>query len=255
MQYPRYQIKFPREDLTKATQDESHFTISINGKEDSIGFHEYSKIYSYRGLYEQLYYERLQCNSPETVTRLLHHAATKAGEASSRFRVLDFGAGNGMVGELLVQQGSARVVGIDILEEAAAATQRDRPGFYDAYYVGDITQFSEDQIEELRQWNFNALTTVAALGFGDIPVHAFSEAYNLLTDNGWVAFNIKEQFLDSSDNSGFSQLIRKMMYKDFLKIHHIERYCHRLSIEGRKLYYYAIVARKHRDIDSVILNN
>ena len=37
--------------------------------------------------------------------------------------------------------------------------------------------------------------TVAALGYGDIPPQAFAEAFNLISDHGWVAFNIKDRFL------------------------------------------------------------
>lgn len=249
MQAKRYQIRFPSENLTQAGQNESRFSIVENGKERTIGFHDYDAIYSHPGLYEQLFYERLQCNSPQTVAGLLHKVSREAGEDPSQFRVLDFGAGNGMVGELLVKRGSARVVGIDIIKEAAEAAERDRPGSYDDYYVADVTRLTDEQHASLRRWRFNALTTVAALGFGDIPVPAFRVAYNLIADDGWIAFNIKESFLDTSDQSGFSRLIKRMMYQDYLKMYHLERYRHRLSVEGRMLHYYAIVGRKRRDID------
>lgn len=49
---------------------------------------------------------------------------------------------------------------------------------------------------DLRDWNFNCLTSVAALGFGDIPPRAFFEALRLVATNGWVALNLKETFLD-----------------------------------------------------------
>ena len=255
MQTPRYQIRFPSENLTRVGQNEGRFTIVDQGAERAIGFHDYATIYSYPGLYEQLFYERLQCTSPEAVAGLLHKVAREVGDDPSQFRVLDFGAGNGMVGELLVKRGSARVVGIDIIEEAAQAAERDRPGAYDNYYVADVTQLSPEQHEALRGWRFNALTTVAALGFGDIPVPAFRVAYNLIADDGWVAFNIKESFLDTADQSGFSRLIKRMMYQDYLKLYHLERYRHRLSIEGRMLHYYAIVGRKRRDIDDACVED
>ena len=40
---------------------------------------------------------------------------------------------------------------------------------------------------------------------------------------------------------------------DKLKLHRLERYRHRLSIEGHMLYYYAVVGRKRRDIDDACL--
>jgi SAM-dependent methyltransferase len=253
MRPQRYHIRFPADNLTRASQAEAYFTIMEDGKERRIAFHDYADIYDHPGLYEQLFYQRLKCTSPAKLTELLRDAATKAGDDPSQMRVLDVGAGNGMVGELLVQHGAARVVGIDNIHEAERAADRDRPGAYDAYYVTDLTKLSPDLLAELKGWNFDAMTTVAALGFGDIPVAAFAAAYNLVRDDGWVAFNIKETFLDTADTSGFSRLVKHMVHDDYLKLHRLERYRHRLSIEGNMLYYYAVVGRKRRDIDDACL--
>ncbi|MGH8215452.1 MAG: class I SAM-dependent DNA methyltransferase, partial [Rhodanobacteraceae bacterium] len=246
-------IRFPSANLTSASQSEAYFLITEDGRERRIDFHDYAEIYNHPGLYEQLFYQRLKCTSPAKLTELLRAAANKAGVDPTQLRVLDVGAGNGMVGELLVAHGSARVVGIDNIEEAERAADRDRPGAYDAYYVADLTSLSSELLAELNDWNFDAMTTVAALGFGDIPVAAFAAAYNLVKTDGWIAFNIKETFLDTSDGSGFSRLVKRMIHDDYLKLHHLERYRHRLSIEGNMLYYYAIVGQKRRDIDDACL--
>ncbi len=253
MRVPRYQIRFPPDNLTKVSQSDAFFTITEGGKERRILFHDYADIYNHPGLYEQLFYQRLKCTSPAKLTELLRDAATKAGDDPTQMRVLDVGAGNGMVGELLVKHGAARVVGVDNIEEAERAAERDRPGAYDAYYVVDLTKLDPELHAELESWNFDAMTTVAALGFGDIPVQAFAAAYNLVKTHGWIAFNIKETFLDTDDASGFSRLVKRMVHDDYLKLHRLERYRHRLSIEGRMLYYYAVIGRKRRDIDDACL--
>jgi hypothetical protein len=36
------------------------------------------------------------------------------------------------------------------------------------------------------------MTSVAALGFGDIPPEVFESAFELVEDGGWAAFTIKE---------------------------------------------------------------
>jgi len=102
--------------------------------------------------------------------------------------------------------------------------------------------------EEIGSWSLDCLTTVAALGFGDIPPKAFVEAFNLIQKEGWVAFNIKETFLDKSDTSGFSRMIRELIFSEYLNLYHLERYRHRLSVDGEPLYYFALTGRKTADI-------
>jgi predicted TPR repeat methyltransferase len=170
-------------------------------------------------------------------------------------RVLDFGAGNGVMGEELKKIGVARLVGVDILEEAKSATERDRPGVYDEYFIKDFTNLSNKDIEEVKSWNLNALISVAALGFGDIPPLAFVQALNLIDKEGWVAFNIKETFFYNTDKTGFSRLIRELIFSEFLKINHLERYRHRLSIEGNPLHYFTVICWKNADVPVNILHD
>jgi len=99
------------------------------------------------------------------------------------------------------------------------------------------------------------MVTVAALGFGDISTMAFIEAFNIIKAQGWVAFNIKESFLDNSDVTGFSKMVRELIFSEFLDVYYIERYRHRLSIEGEPLYYYAVVGRKNSDVPVELLES
>ena len=48
-------------------------------------------------------------------------------------------------------------------------------------------------------------------------------------------------------------MIRELIFSEYLKIYHIERYRHRLSIEGEPLYYFAIAGRKNADVLSEFL--
>jgi predicted TPR repeat methyltransferase len=179
------------------------------------------------------------------VSDILAKVLTANRVEMSELRVLDLGAGNGMVGELLPV---ARVIGIDISPEAREACERDRPGDYDAYYVADLCNMDEAALQDLRDWRLDCLTCVAALGFGDIPTKAFATAFNLVKPGGWVAFNIKDTFLQESDVSGFSRLTKHLLTTDVLEVHHLERYRHRISIEGYPLFYYALIGKKESDI-------
>ena len=144
---------------------------------------------------------------------------------------------------------------MDVIPEAGVAAERDRPGIYDAYYIADFCNLSKDQQEELSSWSFDCMTTVAALGFGDIPIEAFIEAFNITQSKGWVAFNVKETFLDKSDNTGFSMAIRELILSEYLDLYHLDRYRHRFSIEGEPLYYFAIAGRKNADIPPEFLES
>ncbi|MFU8856054.1 MAG: class I SAM-dependent DNA methyltransferase [Deferrisomatales bacterium] len=245
----RHRIQFPKEEGRHLGQDEAFFYLIRGDTKERIRFHDYDKLYSIPGLYEQLFYDRLKCQSPKKVTQILKAALAQCQESISELRVLDLGAGNGMMGEALVQEhGVSRLVGADIIPEAYEATERDRPGLYDEYYVADFCNLDEGLREEIASWQFNCLTTVAALGFGDIPTKAFIEAFNIIRSQGWVAFNIKETFLDASDQTGFSRTIRELIWSDYLDLYYLERYRHRLSMEGEPLSYFAIAARKNADI-------
>ena len=249
----RHRIQFPKNDMTGQGQDETYFYLQGSGQPRKIRFHDYDAIYQVPGLYEQVFYDRLKCTSPVKVTSILEAAIKQRSENFSELRVLDLGAGNGMMGEELKKQGVSRLVGVDIIPEAYDATIRDRPGLYDAYHIEDFTALGQDAKEEIMSWGCNCMVTVAALGFGDIPVKAFIQAFNIINTQGWVAFNIKETFFDKSDESGFSRMMRNLIFSKYLDIYHIERYRHRLSIDGEPLYYFAIAGRKNADVTNEFL--
>ncbi|MGB5406996.1 MAG: methyltransferase domain-containing protein [Thiogranum sp.] len=251
----RHRIQFPKAELTSANQDEVYFYLQGSGGDRKILFHDYDEIYQIEGLYEQIFYDRLKCVSPSKVASLLGSAVKQYQNNFSELRILDLGAGNGMMGEELKKQGVSRLVGVDIIPEAYDATIRDRPGIYDAYYVEDFTKLDDEKREEISSWQCDCMVTVAALGFGDIPAKAFLAAFNIVKSEAWVAFNIKDTFFDVSDESGFSKMIRELIFSKYLEIYCIERYRHRLSIEGEPLYYFGITGWKTSDVPDEFLES
>jgi len=132
-----FEITFPRGREEDRDQDEEFCEVALHGETRRIRFHDYHELYAIPGLYEQLFYEKLKCDSPHTIATLLDEQLDD--DAAADLRVLDVGAGNGMVGEELDRMGAEHIVGVDIIEEAAEAAQRDRPGVYDDYFVVDLT--------------------------------------------------------------------------------------------------------------------
>lgn len=240
----RHRIQFPPHDAHSLEQDEVYFYLREGDRRLKLRFHDYAQIYLRPGLYEQIFYERLKCTSPKRVGEILKWTLDSREVNFSELRVLDLGAGNGMMGEIMKQYGVSRLVGVDLIPEARDACYRDRPGLYDEYFVEDFTNLSQESIDEIDDWSIDCLTSVAALGFGDIPPKAFFRALQFVQAGGWVAFNIKETFLDRSDTSGFSRFIRELIFSEYLDLHHLQKYRHRFSMEGTPLFYFALVARK-----------
>ena len=244
----RYQIQFPPQDAHDLEQDEVTFFLIEGDRKLRLRFHDYDQIYLRPGLYEQVFYDRLKCTSPKKVGEILKRTLDASEQNFTELRVLDLGAGNGIMGEVMKGYGVARLIGVDIIPEAKDACYRDRPSIYDQYYVADFTHLKPELIDEISDWSIDCLTSVAALGFGDIPPSAFFQALCFVNTGGWVAFNIKETFLDKSDMSGFSRFIRELIFSEYLDIYHMERYRHRLSMEGTPLFYFALVAQKMAEI-------
>jgi SAM-dependent methyltransferase len=242
----RYEIRFPQG--CDHEQDQEWCEVRIDGDTRPIRFHDYAEIYALPGLYEQIFYEELECNSPHTVANLLCEHLDAIGSDCSELDVFDVGAGNGMVGEQLQSRGVRSIVGVDIIEAAAEAAERDRPGAYDDYFVVDLTDIPAPVSAELEARRFNCLITVAALGFGDIPPDAFAAAYNLIEPGGTIAFTIKEDFISDGDESGFARLVQQALEDGTMTPYARQRYRHRLSMSGEPLHYAAMIVEKHGDI-------
>lgn len=225
-------------------QDEEWILVEVDDEWKKMRLHDYADFYSIPGLYERVVYDTLQCKSPSVVAQLLESELGRENEAAEDLRVLDLGAGNGCVAEALSEIGVNEFVGIDICREAAVAAERDRPGLYRDYVIGDMTDLPDHDAEMLQTSEFNCMVCVAALGFSDIPPAVFLEAYNLVQDDGWAAFTIKADFLMEGEGTGFSRLVRNMIDTGALELKMEEEFTHRIAIDRSPLPYVALVGKK-----------
>ena len=248
MEKPQFTIDIP-DNTCEIVQGEEQFLISCSdGTEVQIRAHDYDEIYKIPGLYEHLFYKNYKCTSPTVVCSELAEAVEKTNQKMEDLKVFDVGAGNGMVGEELVSAGVDTVIGIDIIEEAAMATERDRPGVYEEYFVEDLTRLPSAVESRINKEQLNCMTLVAALGFEDIPPEAFAKAYNFIDDSGWIAFNIKDEFCSEKDQTGFARLIQSITENNMFDMMSKKHYTHRFCQDGTPLNYFAIVGKKQEDI-------
>ena len=241
-------VKFPDEQ-TAPDQDQEWFEVEYGGERKRLRIHDYDKVYQYPGLYEAVVADHLKCDSPKVVCNMLVDELDGWLDNRDQVHALDMGAGNGMVGEQLKKHLDCEtLVGVDIFPEAKRAAYRDRPGVYDHYCVTDLT--TEEGVRQLESLDadFNLLITVAALGYGDIPVEAFINAFNLLENGSLVAINIKDRFITDADETGYKDVIQDMC-EGSLNVLQSRKYRHRVSMSGDPLYYVAIVAQKLKDAD------
>lgn len=248
----QHEIKLP-DRSEQFDQDSEYCEVRLGGEWQRIRFHDYDRIFSVPGLYEQLFHDILDCHSPDVIAKLLKEQVQRDNVAASDLRVLDLGAGNGLVAEQLRAVGAGRITGVDILPEAREAALRDRPEVYDAYHVMDLTDLGDADRRRLSEGRFNTLTCVAALGYADIPPAAFRSAFNYVSDGGWIAFTIKDRFLSTEDTSGFAELINRCRDAGILEVRASERYRHRLNVLGEPLHYVALVGAKRADIPAELV--
>jgi len=245
----RFELHLPSQQAVGGLdQDEEWCEIELDGLRRRIRLHDYAAIYDVPGLYEHLFSEMLECSSPAVVGDLLGCELRATDIDPGSLTALDFGAGNGLVGEQLSNLGIDSIVGIDLLPEARDAALRDRPDTYEDYVALDLSDMSPANRARLEDHGFNAMTCVAALGFGDIPPVAFAEAFNLVSSPGWIAFNLRERFLQDEDPAGFGRFIGRMFEEGVIEERARVSYTHRISVAGEDLTYLAIVATKRRDV-------
>lgn len=245
------EVEFP--DDSGLSQDQEYCIVTMDGITKEVRFHDYHEIYAIPGLYERIFYHELKCCSPKVVCNLLKDELEKEGILPSELKVFEIGAGNGMVGEELRKNGVQQIVGSDIIMEAKIAAMRDRPDVYTEYFTIDLTNIPNEVKNHILEFHYNAMVSVAALGFDDIPPQAYSAGYNFVMNGGWIAFNIKNDFVNGKDSTGFQRLLQRMQKEGIFELCTKKEYQHRLSIAHDPLPYFAYVGRKRADIPAEMI--
>ena len=231
------------ESVPGRNQAEEVLTVTYaDGGTDSMRLHEYDRVYAIPGLYEEVVQRRLECASPQRISEGVVARATEAGEDPSTLRVFDLGAGNGIVAEELHDRGVQTIVGLDNAEEARTAAERDRPGLYAEYLVGDLADHPRVPAV-VDDHDLNCLVAVGALGMGHITAASFDAAWRRFPTGAWLGVTVPEQLVDPGA-SDFGDYLEAETTAGRLEVLERERYRHRLLMDGSEVVYVAIVGRK-----------
>ena len=144
-------VRFPEVDGAAPDQDREWCEVVVDGEPQRIRFHDYDEIFDdpwpVRGDLPRSPEVHLAGRRRGPAGR----AAAAAGVEPASLRGLDVGAGNGLVGEELQRLGVDSLVGVDLLQEAADAAERDRPGLYADYVACDLTDLDPDRAAAHRR--------------------------------------------------------------------------------------------------------
>lgn len=240
-----YEIRFPDGDIDLYSET---FILTRDGQEQVFRIHDYSAVYQVPGLYEQVVSDMLKCVSYEVIPKLLAEAVTEAGEQMADLRVLDFGAGIGLVAAELAKQGAQTIVGLDIIPEAKDAAERDHPSIYHAYLVEDVCNLSEDAQATLAEVRLNCLACVSAMLGTHVSVDIFKHAFNLVPVGSWVAYNVNAAFWEASSTEGYKELVAHMIDQGLIDVKLQRTYKHRILTDGSSMNNVAIIGKKQGDL-------
>ena len=118
-------------------------------------------------------------------------AAILAAHVPRDARILDAGAGTGLVGEILASMGYQRMVAMDLsqgmLEEAR------KKGVYE-----DFHQMVMGETLDYETGSFDAVITVGVLTVGHAPASSLDELVRVTRPNGHIVFSLRPDVYESS---------------------------------------------------------
>lgn len=239
-------IRLPDNVQYKAAAEE-YFFLTKDGTEKKVMLQDYETLYSMPYFYENLAYNYLNYQSPGVLFSMLKAYLQKNHLSAASLKVLEIGAGSGLMGKKLNELGVDSITAIDLIEDAAIAAQRDYPGVYQAYFVDDMSRMSESTTQCLDSAYFNCLVCCSALSH--IPTKAFTGMFNLLALDSLVVFNIaKEDWEDKSD-LGFTGRHPWLKNPEVFVLNFDKYYVHRKRTNGSAIDYVALIGLKTGQID------
>lgn len=213
-----------------------------NGRDEEIvHIHEYTRLYAVPWLYEHIVQELLGCRSPQVAVEGLARALNRSARDKAGVRLLDLGAGTGIVGELAHELGVDTIIGLDALAAAREACLRDRPGLYRDYLVGNLADPEPPLLTQLRRHRPDALISAGAFGGTHAPASALATALGLLPADAPVVFTIDERWMREDGPGGFRTPVSQLLASGELELFERSRFVHRISTAGEPIHYELLV--------------
>lgn len=136
--------------------------------------------------YDQELVGDCQYIAPQKVAAVLSRLIPKSS------KILDAGAGTGLVGEILSQNGYAHLEGMDISAEMLAQAQQKQ--VYTTLYqkvMGEPLGLPTDA--------YDAVVSVGVFTYGHAPSQSFDELIRVTKPGGYIIFTLRLDFYETSD--------------------------------------------------------
>jgi hypothetical protein len=227
---------------------EEYFFVTLDGEQRKIHLHDYPTIYQFPWLYEAVVYQRLGCDSPRGICRMLQKVFAEHNVDATSLQMLELGAGSGIFAEHLKKAlHIGKIYGLDIHEEARIAAYRERRDVYSGYYVADLTSLSTEVCAALSQQQFTFVGFASAASRKNhIPVAGIEQAWHFLEPDGWFLCHAGQAKPDDPDQACtylHQWIKRKIEHQEFALMHR-EACFHRYSTSGEKIFYDVIIGVK-----------
>ncbi len=225
-------------------QSEEKFSAVVEGVETVYSMHDYKTMYKVPNLYDAMIYGMLGCRTPvllaEKFERLLDQHSHE-----QELRVLEIGAGSGAFGQALLNNNRRlKIIGLDIVEEAQEAAERDRPFVYHDYIIDDLCNLSHESLSAIQAFNPNCVGVASATGWGNhIPVAGFEKAFELLCAGGWFIFHVKPNDPDPECIALNQWIDKKISDEDIVNVQRGKIF-HRYGVGGNEIYYDYVIGKK-----------
>ncbi|ESZ04825.1 hypothetical protein X735_32395 [Mesorhizobium sp. L2C085B000] len=231
--------------LERAKQSDEVFIANVNGKDFHFSMHDYGEMYKIPNLYDAMIYGHLRCETPFALAREFGRILFEHRVDPSALRVLEVGAGSGAFAEAVrLAMPIGRMVGLDIIEQARVAADRDRPGIYDGYIVADLCALSSEAKAEIASLSPNCVGVASATGWNNhIPVAGFERAFSVLEPGGWFIFHVKPNDPDP-ECVALLQWIEAKVKTSYIVDSKRGKIFHRMSVHGERIYYDYVIGRK-----------
>jgi SAM-dependent methyltransferase len=248
---PQYAVRAPAT-LQSAYEPDECCEVQIDGHWKRFRLNDHRAMFAHPGLYEQLLVDQLNCTTPQRAVGTFGEVLFDWHGSPGELRVLEIGAGNGLVAAEMRQLGASAILGIDHRPEASKAVRRDRPWAYDVYLLGRLSMRKSQLRRHVESFAPNCLVMLAGDNEDSLDAAAFAAAWNLLTDQAWVVFSMSETSLCSGRQARFQQLIRKMTELGCIQMECYRRYVHRVTMGGVPVCHVLFVARKLQPVPATI---